>query len=240
MGLEELSREELLELLRKKDEPSQSSSTKEISVKICKFKPARGKPCDQEATTKYGYCKKHSTTLQARREREAMEFESEVSTPTQPPSEPSVPEPSREPEQVVESRPEKLLTPRDVEEYDHEYVKPPPPRRRRKKIIKPNRWHRYEDPETRIVFDPSTKKAYGVQDYDTGRVLSLTARHINLCKKYGWQYQRAVIRDPYEDLDSESEESEPDSDSEEVSDSESEERYDPSQKWADDEVSDSY
>lgn len=57
-----------------------------------------------------------------------------------------------------------------------------------KKKITPNTWGRFEDPDTNIVFDPKTKMAYGVQDHVTGKVVSLSKRHIALCDKYKWKY----------------------------------------------------
>jgi len=59
---------------------------------------------------------------------------------------------------------------------------------RAKKRITPNKWGKFEDPDTGIVFDPKTHQAYGVQDRITGRILSLTQVHIRLCNRYGWKY----------------------------------------------------
>ena len=64
----------------------------------------------------------------------------------------------------------------------------PPPKNVIKKKITPNTWGRFEDPDTGIVFDPKTKMAYGVQDHTTGKILSLSKKHIDLCKKYKWKY----------------------------------------------------
>jgi len=59
---------------------------------------------------------------------------------------------------------------------------------KRKKIYQ-NKWGRYEDPDTKIVFDHKTKAAYGVQDHKTGAVHELSKYHITVCKRNGWGYQ---------------------------------------------------
>ncbi len=59
----------------------------------------------------------------------------------------------------------------------------------KKKVIRPNYWGRFEDTETNILFDPTTKHAYGVQD-STGKILALTPKHISICEKNGWDYNK--------------------------------------------------
>ena len=64
----ELTREELLILLHKKD--NQESKTLK-----CIYKPVRGvhKECLEKVSTPYGFCKKHSRTVQARKARQELE-----------------------------------------------------------------------------------------------------------------------------------------------------------------------
>ena len=57
-----------------------------------------------------------------------------------------------------------------------------------KKRIFPNKWGRYEDPDTHIVFDGQTKRAYGVQDHKTGKILALSQKHIDICNARTWGY----------------------------------------------------
>jgi hypothetical protein len=57
-----------------------------------------------------------------------------------------------------------------------------------KRKIKQNKWGRYEDSETGILFDPQTKAAFGVQDRKKGRILPLNKNAIDTCEKYGWKY----------------------------------------------------
>jgi hypothetical protein len=56
------------------------------------------------------------------------------------------------------------------------------------KKIRPNQWGRFEDPDTNIVFEPATKMAYGVQDHISGKVVKLTPKHIEICKRHQWAY----------------------------------------------------
>ena len=53
--------------------------------------------------------------------------------------------------------------------------------------ISRNRWNNYEHLESRLVFQPVDKKVYGVQS-DSGDVVELTTRDIELCKKYKFDY----------------------------------------------------
>ncbi len=66
-------------------------------------------------------------------------------------------------------------------------VEKPQPKITKKKITA-NAWGRFEDTDTGIVFDPSTKSAYGVQDHITGKVNTLTLKHIEICKRHQWKY----------------------------------------------------
>jgi hypothetical protein len=68
-----------------------------------------------------------------------------------------------------------------------------------KKKITPNKWGRFEEPDTGIVFDPSTKSAFAVQDHKTGKLLPLTQEQIAICKKYQWKYQIIKVEDEDEE-----------------------------------------
>jgi hypothetical protein len=84
----------------------------------------------------------------------------------------------------------------------------PPKKTVIKKKIKPNTWGRFEDPDTGIVFDAKTKMAYGVQDHTTGKVVSLSKKHIALCEKYKWKYY--ILPEVAEEIDEDLEEEEVD------------------------------
>ena len=64
-------------------------------------------------------------------------------------------------------------------------TKPEPPKTKK---IKPNIWGRYEDLDTHILFDPKTKQAFGVQNRN-GTISALGKKHINICKRHGWNYK---------------------------------------------------
>lgn len=70
-----------------------------------------------------------------------------------------------------------------------EFVEPPPPKKIR---IRPNKWGRYEEPDSHIVFDHVEKVAIGIQDQKSGRVLALDAKAIEHCKKNLWKYKIRV------------------------------------------------
>lgn len=57
-----------------------------------------------------------------------------------------------------------------------------------KRKIGQNKWGRYEDLETGIVFDPKSRSAYGLQNHKTGKVMPLTPKAIKTCQKYSWKY----------------------------------------------------
>ena len=107
-------------------------------------------------------------------------------------------------------------------------------KKRRTKIITENKWARYEDEETHIVFDPVTKEAYGVQDHNTGKLLSLRESHIEICTKKGWKFTKS--NQESEDDESQggkSEGKQEDDETEEESDDESDEE---SEEESDDET----
>jgi hypothetical protein len=57
----------------------------------------------------------------------------------------------------------------------------------KRKVIRPNKWGRFEDIDTHIVFDPFNKTAVGVQ-LANGKMKKLEDEHVELCKKHGWKY----------------------------------------------------
>ena len=108
----DLTREELLELLRKKEEEEAKQSPHTFDEpKQCIYKPIRGtqKECKSKATTPFGFCKKHSRTTQARKIKKEMEEAQKAEETTPPPD--STEEPATEsvtspPESSPESAPE--------------------------------------------------------------------------------------------------------------------------------------
>lgn len=206
--LSSLSREQLLNLLQKKEEDkTEDAVPKEES--LCQFKPTRvnQKKCVEKAHTEWGFCKRHSRTVQAKKAKEEWERVQKTLEDTKK-EEPKVVE---EP-QVLDKSPEKPVEKDNEKPSDKSVEKPKTKKKIRKKIIKPNCYGRYEDKDSHIVFHPGTKSAYGVQ-MPNGDVGKLTPNHIAICKKHGW---------PYTDIESSSEE-ESEEEYEEYSSSEEEE-----------------
>jgi hypothetical protein len=162
----------------------------------CQFKPTRSNQvaCDEKPSVSYGplsYCKKHCRTVQALNAKK--EYEDSLSskvTPREPESSQELPqEKSQEPPKESSQKDEKPESPDKLAlggASKMKEIKNPP--KVTSKTLKPNKWGRYEETKTHILFDPDSKSAYGVQDRIKGRVLPLSEYHIRLCKKYGWTY----------------------------------------------------
>jgi hypothetical protein len=185
MDLESLSKEELIRMLR-------GNNTQSIVYnqerRMCKFIPKKGEltPCLDQSCTTFGFCNKHKHTVQARQAellfaKEQMEkriIESvnggnNVQEESTKPPEPS----SNETKPIEESVP-------PIEEFP------------KKRIIKQNKWGRFEDLETGIIFDPTTKTAFGVQNRKTGGLMMLDDEKILLCQERGWRYKLFDVNKP--------------------------------------------
>ncbi len=72
----------------------------------------------------------------------------------------------------------------------------------KKKILrlKKNKWGRYEDKSTNIIFDPKSRAAYGMQLKDGG-IAPLTNDAINICKRNSWNYDDTQIKNDYSSSD---------------------------------------
>lgn len=240
MELEKLSREELLQLLRQKEDLTPSAP--EPEPQKCSYTPVRSnqKECTNVASTEWGFCKKHSGTVQSRRAREKYESE-QVETS-------SIDTPVEIEEEAVNS-PDLTQELNDIETKVLE--SPPRVQKRvkgvkrpatRKKVIRPNYWGRFEDTSSHILFDPNTKRAYGVQE-QSGEVSSLTASHVAICERNGWDYIQPSDTDSdeseYSDETDYSEEEEEVSDELESSESEDELEEETSESEVTDEETDS-
>lgn len=237
MNIEDLSKEELIALLNKvtvREAPQRPKN-------VCKYQSIRsGMKCTIE--TEGDFCQKHENTVQAKRSKPRTRSPppTRVEEATSPIPSPvrevrSARERTQEPSSTDSPPKEPLLTPTDFA-----------PAKPKKRVIKPNKWHRYEDEETHIVFDPSSRRAYGVQDHKTGRVKALTEKYVNMCRVRGWKYQRKLLEiDPYDKIlnEPESEESEREEEehgrSEEAEDDSSSEEAQYHGSWASDVEEDS-
>lgn len=201
--------EQLQEALKKK-----SPVTEDLQKK-CVFKSTRANQpaCSDDAAMSYGpngYCKKHSRTVQALNAKKAWD-ESSAQAPEPEPEKVVVPlklETALEEEvapkeekaaPVVIPKPEKVE--KVLKKVEEKIIKEgalATPTVIKKKIT-PNKWGRFEEPDTRIVFDPKTKAAYGVQDHSTGKVVALSKKDIDVCKKYQWKYHIIEVEDEEEE-----------------------------------------
>ena len=133
--------------------------------RTCKFIPQRNNrlQCEREILAsddnKY-FCKRHSNTLQAQSYSNYEEGNKRETTASRSPT--------------TDSR------------------SPNAPGGRGKKYKKvqivQNKYGNFEDKDSGIVFDKTTRKARGYQNHDTGKVHALSPHHIFLCKKNYWDY----------------------------------------------------
>ena len=205
MDYENLSKEELIKMLKlgKSDNSKLSQNIlTDNTGKACIFKPTKTgiDPCKEPVCTDWGFCKKHSKTIQARKAQEVYEasiIQKSNST--------------KHSFQNEQKKPDSYESPKK-----HAPIV-------RKKHIGPNKWGRFEDPDTHIVFDPRTVCAYGVQE-PNGKIICLTPKHIAICEKNKWKYTKPVKdSDEESDEESSSENSDEDAQNEEEEDEEEEE-----------------
>jgi len=202
--IQELLREKML-----KENPTEQKVTEK-----CSFVPKRANqvPCTDNSFYHYGelhYCKKHGRTVQAINAKKEQEDllrqaqlwkEAELHNSVAPKIEETqlkeevVPKPEEKVvEKVVEEPkpviPEPSTKVDEVSKITIKKTKSKP--KIVKRVIKANKWGRFEDTETGIVFDPDSKSAYGVQNRKTGGIYPLTEKEINICNLYKWKYHVA-------------------------------------------------
>ena len=213
-SLSSLSVEQLQELLRAKKAENPGNESEPQNV--CSFVPKRANqlPCTEVAVFHYGdyhCCKKHNRTVGAINAKKEWQEQNRLAEPVQEPTEeptaePTVVEPVVEdtPEPKVELVAEPVVEPaveKPVEKVVEKVVEKPAKEVSKpilkktkskplivKRVIKANKWGRFEDRETGIVFDPDSKAAYGVQNKKTGRVDPLSQKEIDICNRYKWKY----------------------------------------------------
>lgn len=235
-----------------KDRLQQKEDSKRSTSAIggpCKYTPLRSNqpPCTELSVSNWGFCKKHSRTVQAKRAEEKWESENTPQPPATSVVDPDAdklkgdddameqlakanarrakPVRARVQEEVVQkttARKKVAEAPTNVKGVRKPTIQ--------KKVIRPNFWGRFEDTETHIVFDPTTKTAYGIQD-PTGKVIALSAKHIAICVRNGWNYnapdddedEEEDEEDDYEEANEEEEEGDEEEEDEDGDDDEDEE-----------------
>jgi hypothetical protein len=201
-------------------EASSAENKEEKETKKCSYKPTRANQvaCTDSPTVFYGnvgYCTKHRRTVQASNARKEHEEQKHVEEEVELKNrlEKEVLEKTKlERERLEKEKLDLEKSKLEKEAFEKKEKKEkmdnkvkgdvvstpntntPKPGIVKKKIM-PNKWGRFEDTETHILFDPSTKAAYGVQDQKTGKVLALENKHIAICKNNGWRYHLIEVED---------------------------------------------
>jgi hypothetical protein len=212
MDYSSLSREELITLLRKKEDPlkqitpslppsppQQVISTQNAIVDNslygkCKFISTKGPhvPCTKLAVNSLGFCTTHKNTLQARTmaqkqaDEEKRKEEEKLREEEEKKRAEYRPQP---PIRRFERRTEHYSDKHDKKSTKHKSKENKPEEEEEySMIIKKNQFKNFEHPETHIVFNPINKKACGVQR-KSGVVTPLRDKHIEICLEYGWKYE---------------------------------------------------
>lgn len=266
MALENLSKEQLINLLKTKDVTDEEQGT-------CKFISRNtNKKCSDNADTPWGYCNKHKKSLQSKKEekiwREKDFSENEQNDNLeQNNSLDNVQKDKIDYNNPLDSEGVKLY-----EDINNGNIEPstntmffntgggyasnndlrnfnpnntsdkksssssssstkPKSKSKTKKVKKNkvlkigrNRFGRFEEPKSHLLFDPETHTVYGVQD-QTGKVLKLTPKHYELCRRKGWKFYEEE-ESSESDSELESEESTDESSSDGDSENESEDDND--------------
>jgi hypothetical protein len=167
MDFDSLSKEELIRLL--KERSLTTNSAPGLERKTCKFIPKKGEltPCLDVSTTAYGFCSKHKNTVQSR-QAELLYAKEQM---------------EKKIAESMQIQEQKLVENKVVPQNEEIEEKP------KKKIISQNKWGRFEDLETGIVFDPTTKTAFGVQNRKTGGLMRLDDEKVLICQEKGWRYK---------------------------------------------------
>lgn len=170
----------------------------------CHFISTKTKePCSDTDILPFGFCKKHSKTVQGQAAKDAWNRSKQESNTTEKAkflekekliSEEKLLEKEKHIEKLLEKEKnlEKLLEKKqNLEKKDKGKEKEEYPKGKKKKdvrkiVISKNSLGRFEEPTTHIVFDPHSSKAYGVQGKN-GELLPLKPGHIEICDSHGWK-----------------------------------------------------
>src|SRR5208282_1661164 len=144
---------------------SASKNKEDTNSRGCHFKSLRGNqpPCGNTNINEWGFCKKHTRTVQAKEAEAALLKAKELDKQRQL--------------QELEEELANLTddTGDDIASDDE------------KLIIQPNRYGRFEHADTGIVFNPDTNIAIGIQG-DDGKLWPLDEEAIRQCVENGWLY----------------------------------------------------
>ena len=189
------TKKEKLALMKKLQKELEEEDGGAFSDMKCLYKALRGTSgeCAEPVVTEYGFCKKHKQTVQARKCKDKFEADQLLPSKEEPVASP-VKEDDKEEAEELGKELEK-----EMEEKSVKQSEPPVPGRL---ILRPNKWNRFEDPATGLVWDSCSKACYGIQGKN-GKVLALTDKEIALCIKNRWRYQIMKRQVPDSDDDEE-------------------------------------
>jgi len=233
MDIENLSREQLLDLIKNKNVEGEQ--------KTCKFVSRNSnKKCTDMANTPWGYCNKHKKTMQSKKEEMNWRAEKDENIEQDQPEIKQI-DKTIDHDNPLDSEGAKLyedinsgvrspstdtmffstgggyasntdltkLNPKNNsssnEEPETSSKKPKNKKVKKHKTLKigRNRFGRFEEPKSHLLFDPETHTVYGVQD-QTGKVLKLTPKHYEYCRRKGWKYYEEEEESSESDSESES------------------------------------
>jgi hypothetical protein len=206
----------------KKAAPAASASKPVIKKEVvedtssfgkCIFKPLRSnqKVCTSDATTAWGFCARHSRTKQGKTLQEEYEKEEQSKYDAE------MRELEKELESLYvsdeESEDEDAESEENEDDSEDDWV--PEKKKEKKIVISQNKWGKFEEKETGIVFNADTRFAHGIQEPD-GTVSDLTRKAIKICIERGWPYMEPKnIREEESDSEEENEEGESEEENEE-------------------------
>jgi hypothetical protein len=224
--------QKIAKTVKKKDPPTpiesdDSPSEEEEVPVICKFKPIRGgknaKPCAKLAINPWGFCGVHNRTNQAKSAKQTYEEEKKREDALQLQKLENELDALNANEEFDEDEPPGRFGLRDeqfdfrekrgsgdgFDDYDDYENDDPQPK------LTPNRWGRFEDHDTGIVFDPDKKMAIGIQGHD-GKVHPLDSTAIDECIEKGWAYMQPTKKSGMLREEEHSEKSEEEEEAEEI------------------------
>ena len=155
----------------------------------CLFKSLDGKSCDKARATAFGFCARHAKTVQGTKAK-AIFLKTPVETPkveTPKVETPKVEPPKEETLKKEKKHGKKSKKHKSDSESSEEFDDASRSGKRKVLEIKKNRYGRFMDPDTRIVFDSHLKMATAVQGKG-GKLQPLELNHIKHCIKQGWSY----------------------------------------------------
>lgn len=172
MDYSKLSKEELIALL--------STGNVSSHKDTCPYESKNVGRCKNEGEKKYhGFCSRHKNTVQAKNaQKEHEEAKVEEKPETEVEEEIKKNEPAKNEEEPAKDE----QVDDDSAEESEEDEEP------KSLVAKRNKWGYHEHKETKMCFDPHTKRVVGRMNHRKGRLYALTEKDKEVCDEYGMQY----------------------------------------------------